>query len=248
MYGSGVALAYIPVIGYVNEWFVQRRGLANGIMFGGAGLSGLVLPILFEKSLSALGYRLTLRIWGGILALILAPNYYFLLRGRLPDSQKTVRRRVNYSCFKKPFFLVIALANLFQGLAYFIPSIYLPSYAADLRVSPIQSTLLLSFLNLSTTLGQSLSGHLSDKLGSTLPFFLSTLVGGLSVCLIWGLSKSFGPLIAFSLVYGISAGGYSVLYPKFAWEVAGDDPHTQLFVIGFLYFERFAVPRLCFIC
>jgi len=237
-YGLGVALAYIPVLGYINEWFVKRRGLASGIMFGGAGLSGLVLPVLFEKSLSGLGYRLTLRVWGCLLAVTLAPNYYFLVRGRLPDSHRTARRRVNYSFFKNPFFLLIALANFFQGLAYFIPSIYLPSYAADLQISSLQSTLLLSFLNLSTTLGQSLSGHLSDKLGSTLPFFLSTFVAGLSICIIWGLSKSFVPLFIFSMVYGISAGGYSVLYPKFAWEVAADDPHTQLFMVGFLYFER----------
>jgi hypothetical protein len=40
--------------------------------------------------------------------------------------------------------------------------------------------------------------------------------------------KSFAPLAVFSLsfVYGISAGGYSysVFYPKFAFEPAGDNP------------------------
>jgi MFS family permease len=146
---------------------------------------------------------------------------------------------LNFGFMKNPAFLSVAVTNFLQGLAFFIPSIYLPTYAADLQIPPVQSTLLLSFLNLSNTLGQAFVGALSDRLGSTIPFFLSALIGGLSVCLIWGLSKTFVPLVVFSFVYGLSAGGYSVLYPKFAWEVAADDPHTQLVLVGFLYFERY---------
>lgn len=29
------ALVYAPVVSYLSEWFVQRRGLANGIIFAG---------------------------------------------------------------------------------------------------------------------------------------------------------------------------------------------------------------------
>jgi MFS family permease len=244
MLGLGMTLAYMPTLGYINEWFVQRRGLANGIMFGGAGVTGLVLPILFEKSLAKIGYQMTLRIWSIVMAFILLPSVHFLIRGRLPDSQRTARRRSNLAFFKNPVFLLVASANFLQGLAFFIPTIYLPSYAADLQIPAIQSTLLLSFLNLSNTLGQAFTGFLSDRLGSTIPFFLSTLIGGLSICIIWGLSKSFVPLVVFSFVYGLSAGGYSVLYPKFALEVAADDPHTQLVLVGFLYFERYAKSPL----
>lgn len=209
-------------------------------MFGGAGLFGLVVPLLFEKSLARFGYRLTLRIWAIVMIVSISPIFHFLVKGRLPDSQRTARRKINLSVFKNNLFLLIAATNLLQGLAYFIPSIYLPSYAADLRMSSIQSTLLLSFLNLSTTMGQSLAGHISDKFGTMIPFFLSTFIGGVSVCAIWGLSKSFVPLIVFSFVYGISAGGYSVLYTKFAWEITADDPHTQMLLVGFLFFERLA--------
>jgi len=238
MLGCGVTLAYMPTIGFINEWFVQRRGLASGIMFGGAGTSGLVLPIIFEKSLTRLGYQTTLRIWAITMAVILTPSIHFLIRGRLPDSQRTARRRLNLKFMKNPLFLLVAATNFLQGVAYFIPTIYLPSYAADLRMPAIQATLLLSFLNLSNTLGQAFIGFLSDRLGSSIPFFFSALVGGLSICVVWGLSKSFVPLVVFSFVYGLSAGGYSVLYPKFAWELAADDPHTQLLLVGFLYFER----------
>jgi hypothetical protein len=67
VYGAGTSLMYVPTLSYMNEWFVARRGLAYGIMFGGTGLSGLVLPLLFEKLLSSLGFANTLRIWAGVL-------------------------------------------------------------------------------------------------------------------------------------------------------------------------------------
>lgn len=238
MLGTGISLAYMPTLTFINEWFVTRRGFAAGIMFGGAGITGIIVPILFEKLLTSIGYRLTLRIWAIVMAITLLPAVKYLIKGRLPDSQRVSRRRMNISFFKNPVFLLFAVTNLLQGMAFFIPSIYLPSYAADLNISPIQSTLVLSFLNAASTLGQAVTGHLSDRFGSMIPFFLSASVGGLSICLIWGLSKSFAPLVVFSLVYGISAGGYSVLYPKFAWEIAADDPHSQLLMVGFFYFER----------
>lgn len=33
------ALVYAPVISYMSEWFVQRRGLANGILVAGTSSS-----------------------------------------------------------------------------------------------------------------------------------------------------------------------------------------------------------------
>lgn len=63
VYGIGSSFLYVPTLSYMNEWFVQRRGLAYGIMFGGTGFSGLVLPIMFSKLLNRVGLAMTLRIW-----------------------------------------------------------------------------------------------------------------------------------------------------------------------------------------
>lgn len=172
---------------------------------------------------------------------------HFLIRARLPlpsrsPPSSTPRKRVNLSVTKTPKFISISIANLFQGLSYFIPLIYITSYASDLNISTLRSTTLLSLLNLSTVFGQLFSGHISDLFGTDLLFFISPFSAGLSVLFLWGFSKSFGPLVAFSLVYGTMAGGYSILYQRFAMECAKDDSHTQLWILGFLYFERW-VPH-----
>jgi predicted MFS family arabinose efflux permease len=166
------------------------------------------------------------------------PAIMFLVKGRLPVNQVTISRRLDLKFLKNPLFLFMAFSNLLQGLGYFIPGIYLPSYASDLSMSPIQSTLVLSVLNLASVVGQILAGYLADRWGSMPPLFLSTFVGAWSVVLLWGFSKSFGPLMNFSVVYGLSAGGYSVLWSRVAMEAAFDDPNAQLTIYGILAFER----------
>ncbi|KDQ61483.1 hypothetical protein JAAARDRAFT_54850 [Jaapia argillacea MUCL 33604] len=40
MFGIGGGLLYVPVIIWLPEWFVERRGLASGLIFGGSGIGG----------------------------------------------------------------------------------------------------------------------------------------------------------------------------------------------------------------
>jgi MFS family permease len=130
-----------------------------------------------------------------------------------------------------------AFANLLQAVVYFIPGIYLPSYAADIDIPPIQSTLVVSLLNLALIFGQVGIGALSDKTGPIVPPIMSSVIGAASVAVLWGLSKNFALLSVFSLVYGASAGGFSALWIKFAMEVTSDS-YTQLAIWGFFCFER----------
>jgi MFS family permease len=160
------------------------------------------------------------------------------MKPRLPASQITSSTKLSFASFKHPLFLFVAFSNLFQGLGYFIPGIYLPSYASDLNIPSLQATLLLSLLNLALVFGQIGFGALGDKMGPTIPLMLSAAVAGLSVTTLWGLSKSFPLLTLFSIIYGASAGGYSVLWSKIALEVSKDDPYTQLAIWGFYTFER----------
>jgi len=229
---------YVPTLSYMNEWFVVRRGLAYGIMFGGTGISGLVLPLLFEKLLSTLGFANTLRIWAGVLVALTAPAIYFLIKGRLPLYKIPSVQGYDFSYVKKRLFLCIAFSNLAQGLGYFIPGIYLPTFASDLSMTSLQSTIVLSLFNLMSVFGQVVLGHLSDRVGSTQPLFWSTFLGAFSVCLLWGFSKTFISLVLFSVTYGLSAGGYSVLLSRFGLEIAPEDSNAQLSMYGIFAFER----------
>lgn len=89
--------------------------------------------------------------------------------------------------------------------------------------------------------GQIGLGHLADHAGSTQPLFWSTFLGAFSVCLLWGFSRTFVSLVMFSILYGLSAGGYSVLLSRFGLEIAPEDSNAQLSMYGIFAFERYVV-------
>ena len=56
---------------------------------------------------------------------------------------------------------------------------------------------------------------------------LSTLGACLETFLIWGYSRQLWSLIAFVLLYGSTAGGFSTLRVRFAAAIANDDTDTE---------------------
>lgn len=64
---------------------------------------------------------------------------------------------------------------------------------------------------------------------------LSTLLSALVVLLLWGFASSLSSLIAFGIVYGFVAGGYSVLYCRFVTALS-DERATGLWLYSI--FER----------
>jgi len=38
MYAVGGSFLYAPLMGYLDEWFIEKKGLAFGITWGGVGL------------------------------------------------------------------------------------------------------------------------------------------------------------------------------------------------------------------
>lgn len=63
LYGLGGAMLYTPFVIELGEWFVERKGLAFGLLWAGTGISGAVVPPLIEWGLSKYGFRTMLRAW-----------------------------------------------------------------------------------------------------------------------------------------------------------------------------------------
>jgi MFS family permease len=101
----------------------------------------------------------------------------------------------------------------------------------------VQGTLTLSLLNLTQILGQIIMGFLSDRTSFHIPMALSTLLTSVSVLLVWGFSKGVAPLLVFSMLYGLFAGGYSVLYCRFATSLTSDRA-TGLWLYSIFEFQR----------
>ncbi|KAL0939665.1 monocarboxylate transporter [Colletotrichum truncatum] len=232
MYGVGFTMLYFPVLRMLNEWFIERRGMAYGIMFAGGGFSGVGFPFLLEVLLSKYGHKTTLRAVAVGIAISTLPLLP-LLKGRLPVAHGGALRALDVSFFKQPLFYIFALSNLFQGLGYYIPSIYLPTYASSLGLSGTTGALILALFNLSTTFGQLAMGWLSDRTSNALLLvFLSSFPSALAAFLLWGFASSLPTLMAFSIIYGWFAGSFVILWPKFGG-ILSDDPGAVYSMMAF---------------
>ncbi|KAF7348227.1 hypothetical protein MSAN_01776300 [Mycena sanguinolenta] len=241
LYAVGGSLLYISCISFMSEWFVVRRGMANGILFAGTAAGGLLLPLVLPPLITKYGSPKTLRILGitvAILLFLLLP----LVKGRLPQTRARIHGpapRGARDWMKHTSFWVFLTVNTLQGLAYFVPIIYLPTFANDLEISNPNSALTVAMLNAASVVGRLSMGYLSDKFNPWILALTTLFTTSVATFILWGvLSHSFAGLLAFGIAYGSIAGGWSSLWTGFVRPIASDDPALSTMLYGYLLLSR----------
>ena len=126
MYAVGGALHYFPTLAYLDEWFIQRKGIAFGIICAGGGAAGVAVPFTMEWVLNHHGFRTALRAWA-VAVFVLTTPFLYLMKGRLPirSHASSAPQRIEFGFFKTSAFWILQSANVVEGLGYFLPSIYM---------------------------------------------------------------------------------------------------------------------------
>ncbi|KAH7339597.1 major facilitator superfamily domain-containing protein [Rhizoctonia solani] len=185
-YGLGGSLLYAPTVSYMSEWFYVRRGLANGVMNAGTAVGGLVLPLVLPSVIKPHGTSSTLR-YLSIAVFVLLSTVLPFIQPRLPEDRIrhiSMNSRTKWS-INKSFWLLICVTAL-QGFAYFLPIVYLPTFAQDMRLSDSQASLALALLNGSSVVSRIALGHLSDIFN---PWILTTMTlaaTSVATFVLWG--------------------------------------------------------------
>lgn len=220
LFGAGGCISNGPCVLYVNEWFVRRKGLAYRIVWSACGFGGVVLPLVLNALLSRCGFRTTMRIYAGIVFASSIP-WAFWVKPQLRYSAHTRVRLFNiwYIIFR--LLVLHQLANTIQAAGFFLPSIYLPTYAWTIfYASASLSLLTLILINISTMFSSILMGLLVDKLNVMTYIFISAVGTTASVLLVWGLSESISVLYMFCVLYGIFAGCWTSTWPGIMREIS----------------------------
>lgn len=116
--------------------------------------------------------------------------------------------------FYLPVFYIFALANLLHSLAYYLPFMYLPSYATSLNFSPTRAAYLLAGANFAQIFGELSFGYLSDRIDIHYLILLGSLVSSISVLALWGLAQSYAALAMFALIFGSFGSGMISLWAR----------------------------------
>ena len=55
--GIGLACTFVPLTATISRWFVKHRGTALGVMYAGAGVSGLILSPILQSIINSSGWQ-----------------------------------------------------------------------------------------------------------------------------------------------------------------------------------------------
>ena len=245
LYAVGGSLLYSPVILFLDEWFIRRKGIAFGTMWAGTGFAGVTVPYVMAWGLERYNYETILRAWAVTLLVLAGPLLWFI-RPRVPVRSNQGNRKLNFHFVKTPQFWVQEAGIVLQGLGFFAPSIYLPTYARSLGYSSGVQTATLALLNGAAVFGCMFIGALVDRLHVTTVTGISTFGAVFSVLVLWGVSASLPALLIFSMVYGFFAGSYSSAWSGVLRDIkAKDNTAEPGLVFGFLAFGRGVGSVVC---
>lgn len=184
--------------------------------------------------LNSFGPKTTLRAWSVILMLLGGPLLYFV-RPRLPISRTSRTRPFDFKFLRDSAFIVYQTGNILEAIGYFLPTIYLPSFARSLGASGIQSSLTVILFNLASVFGCIIMGSLVDRYHATTCIFGSTAGSTIAVFCIWGLADSLALLYLFCIMYGLFAGSFSSTWPAIVIEIKKRSAFADASIVfGFL--------------
>lgn len=222
LYAVGCSLLFSPISLYMDEWFVERKGFAYGVMWAGKSSVGVAMPFLFNVLLQRFGLKATLLSWTVASAAMTLPTLFFL-KSRIEISRDSRPRPVSFAFLGLASFWMLQFGIIIQSLGYLMPSTYLASYASTIGFSSVTGPILLALFSLASVPGSLIHGMLGDKVSAAKVILVSSLGSALPVFLLWGLNRHISTMVVFVILYGFFAGGFSATWSGALQEVKGDN-------------------------
>lgn len=223
--GIGTAMIYVPAIGTVQRWFVQRRGVATGIAVTGIGLGTLIVPLLASVLISATDWRLAFLQMGlgagvigviGSLLLASDPNMMGLSPDNAPVSNEPIKTKktgisLRAAAVSRPF-IVMYCAQLTVSIGLAMPLAHLVPYGEDLGFGRATAVLAFSAVGFGSTAGRFPLGAIADRIGRR-KGLLVVFVGLVVAHLLWLATITPWMLVLFAGLFGAMYGGFVAIIP-----------------------------------
>ncbi|KAJ6131353.1 MFS general substrate transporter [Penicillium sp. IBT 18751x] len=182
--GTGAALLSTAAMAAVPQWFDRKVGMAMGTAMAGAGLGGVMFPLVLRAAFTRLGYKWAIRMLALIVAVMYA-RFTWLTLGT--------------------FSLEL---EVFAGLGLY------PTYVVMQGFSTATSVILLSTLNVFSTLGRLVAGGIADRYGRINTQTGLICLGVIAIFAIWlPFGNTLPGLYMFSAIFGLASGSFLSLAP-----------------------------------
>ncbi|KIK67919.1 hypothetical protein GYMLUDRAFT_256726 [Collybiopsis luxurians FD-317 M1] len=242
-FGTSAGIFYAPMIAWLPDWFVAKRGLAGGIIFAGTGVGGFIFPLVVGYLLDTIGFRWTLRAGALILAVICGVAS-FGINARIPSQTSStlpgnsVPRPPwlpqDLSPLRSPLFYWTAAITLIQAFSYFPVSLFLPTYTASINPATLPTTLVLALFNVASVIGYTLFGRLCDSYPFQYVILFSGIGSALAAFFLWGFSTSLALVFVFAIIFGGVSGGFVGIWLPAASAIGGTRNEITNLAFGLL--------------
>ncbi|KAH7911622.1 major facilitator superfamily domain-containing protein [Hygrophoropsis aurantiaca] len=234
LYGIGSSMYYFPIMALTPLYFDAHRGFAMGLILAGSGSGGLVLAPVLNTLISRYGVGWALRILG-LWNLAIGIPVALVLKKR-PGFGARRGTRLGMGLAKRGTFVWQSLGAFLQAAGNLVPMYYMTTYSSSvLGFSSSSASLVLALNNAVNSVSRVSMGVLADKVGRQNTMIMSVILSALSVLALW-YDAPRTRFLAFTILYGVYAGGYNALLPTTITEVFGVGNYAA--VNGVIYFVR----------
>lgn len=215
--GMGTSLCFMVNSIVPAQYFVKRRGLANGLVYAAAGLGGAIISLMMNALVNKLGPSWAYRITGFLTMGTGVPVAWLI-------KERTAIRRagfVEWNLLRQFHFAMVFLAGGIATFPLMVAPFFLPLYCTSVGLNSATAAGLVAAFNVSSAVGRIGFGLLCDVGGPVNMLFLSQLLGAISMLAIWPVADSLAVLIVFAILNGAANGGFFSTMPTVVGNVFG---------------------------
>ncbi|SHH93746.1 MFS transporter [Clostridium grantii] len=221
--GFGLAFAYVTPITLVSEWFIEKKGLASGIVISAFGLGSFFLSPISNNLITKIGWRNTLRYEGIIFFIIILMSSLALTKKEnkvVKHLEKKSEITVT-SLFKNMIFLRIWGAYIFSLTTGLMIMGHIVPMAKEIGYNGSVVAIFISIIALANASGRIIIGALGDKMSGVKILKIINLSQAIVFILLLISYKVTIVLYLAVILFGFNFGGWLVLFPIVSSEYFG---------------------------
>lgn len=245
--GIGSAGSHIiPVSMMITNWFIDKRGLAMGIVFAATGVGGLIFNPLANWIIMNYSWQAAYLAFGLIIGALSIPTAIFIVRakpadkGLLPYGGEEALARQSQTeqggltatqALRDRAFWLLAVIILLIAVANMGVLHHIVPYLTDIGFSSTTATALMSLHMGMLIFGKVLTGSLADRMGLLKSYLLCMAGLVIAIALLYG-AQLMWVAVVFSVLFGFSIAVRTVLPPLMTARVLGQKHFGVIY--GFL--------------
>ncbi len=230
----GIGAINAPMYVYISNWFDKRRGSALALISSGSYFAGTLWPPVFERSVSAFGWRTTMLMYAALVILAIVPLALAFLK---PPPQASGTQATGSpaaagsgTSFRVALpanvtFLMLCAAGVLCCVPMAMPQQHLVAFCGDLGISRATGALMLSVLLGAAFASRQVWGLVSDRIGGVKTIFISSVAQAVALTGFL-LTQTEAGLFFVAAAFGL---GFSALIPAYALAVRDLFPASEAY-------------------